>query len=177
MSEWWFREAIASFKNPLDKFIFIVWAVSLLVSCISYLLLEKVILINVLFPLSFISFFVVLALTIIILFRKGFGLRRFFHVFVTTAVLVFMFRGVSDIPAYLQDNYGVAEGIPSKFEPSNGYKRDYITVQNVEFTIPTIDSKFSKRWFIIKYLPNSKIIKEYRILSEEETSEKLKEIK
>jgi hypothetical protein len=40
-----------------------------------------------------------------------------------------------------------------------------------------INERFSDRWFVVRYLPHSKFILDYKILTEEETRKKLQMLK
>jgi hypothetical protein len=120
---------------------------------------------------------IILALScIIILFRKEFGLQRYFQLAITIIMMLLSHEWV-DLPSYFKHEYKVAEGIPSKFEFHSVRKGpDYweVVVNDVKFSMPSdIKEEYSHRWFVIRYLPHSKFILDYEILTREETRKKL----
>jgi hypothetical protein len=86
-----------------------------------------------------------------------------------------------DLPSYIKQDYKVVEGVPSVFEfhqPRSGSRYWEIVVDGVEFYMPeNINERFSDRWFVVRYLPHSKFILDYKILTEEETRKKLQMLK
>jgi len=112
---------------------------------------------------------------IIILFRKEFGKQRFAHLGITI-VMAFLSPQWVDLPFYLKNDYRVVEGIPSKFKFYNTKSRDYwkVVVDDVKLTLPgEIKEEDFKRWFVIRYLPLSKFIIDYKISTDKETQTKL----
>lgn len=111
---------------------------------------------------------------IIILFRKGFGMQRIAHLIITI-VMASLYPQWVDLPSYLKKDYRVVEGIPSTFEFHDTRSRDYweVVVNDVKFTMPEEIEEDFKRRFVIRYLPLSKFIIDYKILTNEETQTKL----
>jgi hypothetical protein len=116
----------------------------------------------------------------IILFRKEFGLQRYIQLGITVIMMLLSHEWV-DLPFYLKHEYKVAEGVPSKFEFHSARKSpDYweVVVDDVTFSMPDdIKEEYSHRWFVIRYLPYSKFILDYEILTREETRKKLQMLK
>jgi hypothetical protein len=77
-----------------------------------------------------------------------------------------------DLPSYLKGEYKVVEGVPSEFEfrsPRHGPRHWEVVVDDVKFSMPEkIKEEYFDRWFVIRYLPHSKFIIDYKILTNEE---------
>jgi hypothetical protein len=111
------------------------------------------------------------------LFKKEFALVERIHYSIATIVLLFVDPHWLDIPDYLTNDYRVVEGVPTEFEYRSPYKAGsylHVKVENEELNLPTsVPESHSDRWFVIHYLPNSKFIIDCKILSKQETLQKL----
>jgi hypothetical protein len=155
---------LSLFGKILNIFWFILLIISLLTSYSSLYLARSL-------PIVILAF-----ISIIILFRKEFGLQRYFRLTITAIMMMLSYEWI-DLPSYLKHEYKVAEGIPSKFEfhsPRRGPDYWEVEVEDVNFYIEEdLKEEFSDRWFVIHYLPYSKFILDYEILTREETRKKL----
>ena len=81
-----------------------------------------------------------------------------------------------DLPSYLRNDYKMVEGIPTKFDfhmPRSGPRHWEIVVDDVKFTMPeTINDESVERWFVIRYLPHSKFVIDYDILTNDQQNYK-----
>jgi hypothetical protein len=88
---------------------------------------------------------------------------------IATIVLMFVTPHWLDIPSYLSNDYRVVEGVPTQFEYRSPYKAGsylQVKIQGIELKMPTsIPKSDSHRWFVVHYLPNSKFIMDYKILT------------
>ncbi|GED34460.1 hypothetical protein P9G84_31040 [Brevibacillus centrosporus] len=156
--------------NPFDKSLNIIWFVTFLVSLVTSFRSLITVYWVVTIPI------VVLAMiSLIILFRRDFGKQRYIQLLLATIMMVISQEWV-DLPSYLKNNYKVAEGVPSKFEFLSGRNLRYweVIVNDVEFHIRHLDEESSDKWFVIHYLPHSKFILDYKTLTKEETTKKLR---
>lgn len=154
--------------NQFDNILNINWYVFLLISFGTFMLDTRI------------QTFLVMALptllfafsSLLILLRKGFGNQRFIRLGLTI-LMMFMIQEWVDLPAYLKKEYKVVEGFPTKFEFYDARKGpNYweVVVDDIKFSMPEeIKTGSSNKWFVIKYLPHSKFILEYKILTVEET--------
>ncbi|WP_051530047.1 hypothetical protein [Anoxybacteroides tepidamans] len=112
---------------------------------------------------------------IAIIFRKEFGKQRYVQ-FVIAILIMSVFREWTDFPFYLQRDYKVAEGIPSTLEFHSPRRRaSYweVVIDNKEFVIQqNLNEKLAGRWFVIHYLPYSKFVLKYSVLTKNETEKK-----
>lgn len=164
------------FQNSTHKFLYYTWNTFLFSALISYGFVNGVI-----FEKAFLLLYVFLSLlivtTIIILFRKEFGFERLAALFIAGLFTGFMFLGFRDIPAYLQGEYKKVEGVPEDFHRSGGGKGGsslWVTIEGVELDLPSkISDQSADRWFVVEYLPHSRFVMSYEILSKKQTAEKL----
>ncbi|MFP5109527.1 hypothetical protein ACSU6B_22650 [Neobacillus sp. C211] len=162
--------------SPFDKILNVTWFVFLIISFVTSLL-------SIHIPLYLIITLpiVILALCcIIILFRKEFGKQRFIHLAITIFMMLLSQEWV-DLTSYLKNNYKTVEGIPTKFEfhmPRTGPRHWEVIVDDVNFSMPEkIKGESSERWFVIHYLPHSKFIIDYKILTKADTRTELQTLK
>jgi hypothetical protein len=165
--------------SPFGKIVNVTWFVFFIISFGTSLLFR----VSVSVSMYFIVTLPVLILSlccIIILFRKEFGLQRYICLSLTALNMLLSQEWV-DLPSYIKQDYKVVEGVPSVFEfhqPRSGSRYWEIVVDGVEFYMPeNINERFSDRWFVVRYLPHSKFILDYKILTEEETRKKLQMLK
>jgi hypothetical protein len=113
---------------------------------------------------------------IIILLRKEFGKQRLIHLAITIFMMLLSQEWI-DLPSYLKGENKVVEGVPSEFEfrsPRHGPRHWEVVVDDVKFFMPeNIKKESSDRWFVIHYLPHSKFIIDYKILTEADTRTEL----
>jgi hypothetical protein len=162
--------------SPFDKILNVTWFIFLIISTATSLLSIRI-------PMYFIITLPILMLVlccIIILFRKEFGKQRFIHLALTILMMLLSQEWV-DLPSYLKGEYKVVEGVPSEFEfrsPRHGPRHWEVVVDDVKFFMPeNIKKESSDRWFVIHYLPHSKFIIDYKILTEAETRTELQTLK
>ncbi|QIZ08722.1 hypothetical protein HFZ78_20120 [Priestia megaterium] len=162
--------------SPFDKILNVTWFVFLIISFVTSLL-------SIHIPLYLIITLPILILAlccIIILFRKEFGKQRFIHLAITIFMMLLSQEWV-DLPSYLKNDYKTVEGIPTKFEfhmPRTGPRHWEVIVDDVNFSMPEkIKGESSERWFVIHYLPHSKFIIDYKILTKADTRTELQTLK
>lgn len=162
--------------SPFDKILNVTWFVFLIISFVTSLL-------SIHIPLYLIITLPILILAlccIIILFRKEFGKQRFIHLAITIFMMLLSQEWV-DLPSYLKNDYKTVEGIPTKFEfhmPRTGPRHWEVIVDDVNFSMPEkIKGESSERWFLIHYLPHSKFIIDYKILTKADTRTELQTLK
>lgn len=160
---------------PISELIKRIWYISLFVGAAT----------DMLFKFQFKEMFWILSISSLILafscaimlLKKYFELVERILYSIATIVLVFVNPQWLDIPAYLTNNQVVVEGIPTEFDfrsPSRGGSYLHVKVQNEDLELPTsVTESHSDRWFVIHYLPNSKFIIDYKILTKKETQVKL----
>ena len=154
--------------SQFDKILNVTWFVFLIISFVTSLL-------SIHIPMYLIITLPILILAlfcIIILFRKEFGKQRFIHLAITIFMMLLSQEWV-DLPSYLKNDYKTVEGIPTKFEfhmPRTGPRHWEVIVDDVNFSMPEkIKGESSERWFVIHYLPHSKFIIDYKILTKADT--------
>jgi hypothetical protein len=162
--------------SQFDKILNFTWLVFLIISIGTSLLSIRI-------PMYLIITLPILILAlccIIILFRKRFGKQRFLHLAMTIFMMLLSQEWV-DLPSYLKNDYKIVEGIPNKFEfhmPRTGPRHWEVVVDGVKFSMPEkIKGETSERWFVIHYLPHSKFIIDYKILTKGETRIELQTLK
>lgn len=163
--------------SPLSKLIKRIWYVSLAVGAAAIMLQDKLAFKEMFWIISISTLFLALS-CVVMFFKKDFELVERILYPITTTVLMFVYPHWLDIPAYLTNDYRVVEGVPTEFEHRSPYKAGsylHVKVHDVELKLPTsVPNSDSDRWFVIHYLPNSKFIMDYKILTKQETLEKLK---
>lgn len=154
--------------RPFDKILNVTWFIFLIISAGTSLLSIRI-------PMYLIITLPILILALccmIILFRKEFGKQRFIHLALTIFMMLLSQEWV-DLPSYLKHEYKVVEGVPSEFEfrSSRHSPRHWeVVVDDVKFSMPeNIKEESFKGWFVIRYLPHSKFIIHYKILTKAET--------
>ena len=161
--------------SPLSKFIKRIWYVSLAGGAIGVMLQQRFV-VKGLFWIISISTLLLAFSCAVMLFNKAFKLEERILYTMATLVLMFVAPHWLDIPAYLTNNYKVVEGVPTEFEYKSPYKAGsylQVKIRNVELKLPkSVSRTDSDKWFVIRYLPNSKFILNYKILTKEETLEK-----
>lgn len=172
-----FNEREKSSLSPLSKLVKRIWYVSLAVGAAAIMLQGKFELKEMFWIIS-ISALVLSFSCAIMLFKKDFKLVERILYTIATTVLMFVNPHWLDIPAYLTNDYRVVEGVPSEFEHRSPYKSGsylHVKVHDVELKLPiNVPDSDSDKWFVIQYLPNSKFIIDYKILTKQETIENLK---
>lgn len=163
--------------SPLSKLIKRIWYVSLAVGTVAIMLQDKFAFKEMFWIISISTLFLAFS-CVAMFFKKDFELVERILYPIATIVLMFVYPHWLDIPAYLTNNYRVVEGVPTEFEHRSPYKAGtylHVKVRDVELKLPTsVPNSDSDRWFVIHYLPNSKFIMDYKILTKQETLEKLK---
>jgi phosphoglycerol transferase MdoB-like AlkP superfamily enzyme len=158
--------------STFNKILNVTWFVFLLISLVTSSLSIYLI---VTLPILILAF-----CCIIILFRKEFGKQRFIHLAITIFMMLLSQEWV-DLPSYLKNDYKTVEGIPTKFEfhmPRYGPRYWEVIVDEVNLSMPEkIKDESSERWFVIHYLPHSKFIIDYKILTKAGTRTKLHTLK
>ncbi|GHH96605.1 hypothetical protein [Neobacillus kokaensis] len=158
-------------SNPFNKLIRRIWYVFLAIGSIGLLLQNKFEIKETFWIISvstlFLAFFCA-----VILFNKSFQFAERILYTIATIVLMFVYPHWLDIPAYLTNNYRVVEGVPTEFEYRSPYKAGrylHVEISNVELKLPSsIPNMESDNWFVIHYLPYSKFIIDYKIISKQE---------
>jgi hypothetical protein len=158
---------INTILSPFDKIINVTWFIFLIISTATSLLSMRIpIYLIITLPILMLALF-----CIIILFRKDFGKQRLIHLALTILMMLLSQEWV-DLPSYLKGEYKVVEGVPSEFEfrsPRHGPRHWEVVVDDVKFSMPEkIKEEYFDRWFVIRYLPHSKFIIDYKILTNEE---------
>ncbi|MBU8878838.1 hypothetical protein BGM26_07540 [Bacillus sp. FJAT-29790] len=157
-------------SSSLSKLIKRIWYVSLAVGPTTTMLQGKFPFKEMFWIISISSLILAFSCAVM-LFKKDFALVERILYSIATIVLLFMNPHWLDIPAYLTNDYRVVEGIPTEFEYRYPYKAGsylHVKVQNEELNLPTnVPESHSDRWFVIHYLPNSKFIMDYKILSKQ----------
>ncbi|WP_144555925.1 hypothetical protein [Bacillus sp. X1(2014)] len=114
----------------------------------------------------------------VMIFKKDYEIVDRVLYTIATIVLLVMNPHWLDVPAYLTNDYEVVKGVPTEFDYRSSYKAGkylHVKVQNEELKLPTnVPESHSDGWFIIRYLPNSKFIMDFKILTKQETEEKLR---
>jgi hypothetical protein len=163
--------------NPLSKLIKRIWVVSLAVGAAATMLQDKFPYKEMFWIISISSLILAFSCAVMLL-KKDFEIVERILYTIATIVLLFMDPYWLDIPAYLTNDYKVVEGVPTEFGYRSPYKAGkylHVKIQNEELKLPTnIPESHSDRWFVIQYLPNSKFIMDYKILTKQETLGKLK---
>lgn len=158
--------------RPFDKTLNIIWFVIFLVSLFISFRSRLTVYLVVTIPIISLE-----VISIIILFRKEFGNQRYIQLLLAVIMMVVSQEWI-DLPSYLKNNYEVAEGVPSKFEYYSSRSLNYweVIVNDVKFHIGTgyLNEESSDKWFIIHYLSHSKFILDYKILTKEETMQRLR---
>ncbi|MFJ8257168.1 hypothetical protein ACIQ4Z_07735 [Peribacillus asahii] len=164
-------------SSPLSKLIKRIWYVSLAMGAGATMLQDKFPFKEMFWIISISSLILAFSCAVL-LFKKDFALVERILYSIATIVLLFMNPHWLDIPAYLTNDHRVVEGVPMEFEYRSPYKAGsylHVKVQNKELKLPTsVLESHSDRWFVIHYLPNSKFIMDYKILTKQETEEKMK---
>ncbi|MFF2596805.1 hypothetical protein ACFVSZ_25930 [Priestia megaterium] len=163
--------------SPLSKLIKRIWYVLLAVGAAAIMLQDKFAFKEIFWVISLSTLFLAFSCAIMF-FKKDFGLADRILYTIVTIVLMFVNPHWLDIPDYLTNDYRVVEGVPTEFKYRNSYKAGsylHVKVRDVELKLPKdVPNSDDDRWFIIHYLPNSKFIMDYKILTKQETLEKLK---
>jgi hypothetical protein len=161
----------------LIKLIKQIWYVSLAVGAAAILLQGKFMFKEMFWVISISTLFLAFS-CVFMLFKKGVSLVERILYSIATLVLMIVNPHWLDIPVYLTNDYRVVEGVPTEFDHRSPYKAGsylHIEVSNVELRLPSsVPNSKSDRWFVIYYLPNSKYIMDYKVLSKEETLQKQK---
>jgi hypothetical protein len=161
--------------SSLSKFIKRIWYVSLAGGAIGVMLQQRFV-VKGLFWIISISTLLLAFSCAVMLVNKAFKLEERILYTLATLVLMFVAPHWLDIPAYLTHNYKVVEGVPTEFEYKSPYKAGsylQVKIRSVELKLPkSVSRTDSDKWFVIRYLPNSKFILNYKILTKEETLEK-----
>ncbi|MEH7501549.1 hypothetical protein V7152_05795 [Neobacillus drentensis] len=159
-------------SNSFNKLIKRIWYVSLAIGSIGLILQYKFEIKEIFWVIS-ISTLLLAFTCVIILFNKNFKLVERILYTIATIVLMFVYPHWLDIPAYLTNNYKLVEGVPTEFEYRSPYKAGsylHVEIRNVELKLPSsIPNSDSDKWFVIHYLPYSKSIMDYKILSKQES--------
>lgn len=163
--------------SPLSKLIKRIWYVSLAVGAAAIILQDKFSFKEMFWIISIITLFLAFS-SAVMLFKKDFEIvERALYTIATIGLMIINPHWL-DIPAYLTNDYRVIEGVPTEFDHRSPYKAGnylHVEIRDVELKLPTsVPNSVSDRWFVIQYLPNSKFIMDYKILTKQETLEKLK---
>ncbi|ALC85532.1 hypothetical protein AM499_06650 [Bacillus sp. FJAT-22090] len=165
-----------SLVSPLNKLTKRIWFVSFAVGTAGIMLRYKYPFKEMFWVISISTLILAFACVVIIL-KKDFKFaERLIYLIATIALLIHSPEWL-DIPAYLKNDYKVAEGVPTDFELRSGRnnpERWEVVVDDIKFFMPNdIQENSSDNWFVINYLPRSKYIVDYKVLSEQETKEKI----
>ncbi|MEC0343873.1 hypothetical protein [Peribacillus frigoritolerans] len=156
----------------LSKLFKRIWFVSLAVGAAAIMLQDKLAFKEMFWIISISTLFLAFSCAVMF-FKKDFELVERILYAIATIVLMFVNPHWLDIPAYLTNDYRVIEGVPTEFDHRSPYKSGsylHVKVHNVDLKLPTsISNSDSDRWFVIHYLPNSKFIMDYKILTKQET--------
>ncbi|MEK4537081.1 hypothetical protein NST21_17430 [Peribacillus sp. FSL K6-1552] len=168
------KQSIKREKSPLilSKLFKRIWYVSLAVGAAVIMLQGKFAFKEMFWIISISTLFLAFSCAVM-LFKKDFELVERILYAIATIVLMFFNPHWLDIPAYLTNDYRVIEGVPTEFDHRSPYKSGsylHVKVNNEDLKLPTsISNSYSDRWFVIHYLPNSKFIMDYKILTKQET--------
>ncbi|WLR51867.1 hypothetical protein LC040_02865 [Bacillus tianshenii] len=162
-------------KSKVDKVLSNLWRISLLVGLFVSILHESYFAINQAFIIQYSLLTANIIIAFIILFRRGFGFERFGYFLLTGVLVGIMYGGFLDVKDYLQGDFTVIKGIPSELKAtniSNGPDYYYVQIKNESFQLPMkgIERNMKNDCFVIKYLPHSKYIIDYKVLSSKECS-------
>jgi len=165
-----------SLVSPLNKLTKLIWFVSFAVGTVGMMLRYKYPFTEMFWVISISALILAFTCVVIILIKDIKFAERFIYSIATIALLIHSPEWL-DIPAYLKNDYKVAEGVPTVFEIRSGRnnpERWEVVVDNIKFFMPKdIQENSSDNWFVINYLPRSRYIVDYKILSDQETKGKI----
>ncbi len=154
--------------GPINKLIKRIWYVSLAVGAAVVMLQHKFVVKETFWIISVSTLLLAFSCAMILI-NKNFKLAERILYTIATIVLMFVTPHWLDIPAYLSNDYRVVEGIPTQFEFRSPYKAGsylQVKIRGIELKMPTsIPKSDSHRWFVVHYLPNSKFIMDYKIVT------------
>ncbi|WP_134703115.1 hypothetical protein [Ammoniphilus sp. YIM 78166] len=164
------------FEEFKTKKLFYIWNFILACMVLSFLLFRGWI-----YQGGFLYFYIFLTLAItmtpFVVFKKEYdGYKRLTGTLLIIVALVVGYRGYVDIPAFVKDDLITVQGIPKELEKTGSKmtRKLYVTIENVKLALPSgVEDDLKDRWVIVEYLPYSKTVINYEILSIEETSKKV----
>ena len=155
-------------SSPLSKLIKRIWYVSLAVGAVGVMIEYKFVFKETFWIISLSTLILAISCAMILI-NKEYKLAERILYTIATIVLMFVTPHWLDIPAYLSNDYRVVEGIPTQFEYRSPFKAGsylQVKIQGTELKMPTsIPKTDSPKWFVVHYLPNSKFIMDYKILT------------
>ncbi|PGY03440.1 hypothetical protein [Bacillus sp. AFS031507] len=150
--------------NYFDKTINISWYVVLIASFINSFIFDQSVS-KLIYMIITIPVLILISLSLIILFRKDFGVHRFICLGCTAFMMLLLNQWI-DLYPFIKQDYITIEGIPNKVEKhAPRYGKGYweVVIDDVKLTLPSkLKEKQMKSGIEIQYLPKSKFIIEYK---------------